>query len=249
MRRSPVTRRRWPGGLRRVDRFPAGAHGRGRRGGRSPRTGSAGSLGAASRTRIPPGSRPIRRFDAAAAFVHRPATPHTRDADPCRRRRPRTSSSPAGDYALTVRYRNRETGMYAGAPFVDEWKPLTPRLHDQRTLERQRRGRPSRRRRRSRGRRRRVRRLRRGDGPPARHPGGPVPTGWTTRRPRLEATAPSRRWTSPTRAPTRHGRAPGCRPRTSGSSPRAGPASSGGDRRCGTSRRASTGTAEPVSSC
>ena len=26
--------------------------------------------------------------------------------------------------------------MYAGAPFVDEWKPLPPRLHDLRTLER-----------------------------------------------------------------------------------------------------------------
>jgi formylglycine-generating enzyme required for sulfatase activity len=30
----------------------------------------------------------------------------------------------------------RETGMYDGAPYVDEWKPLPPRLHDQRTLER-----------------------------------------------------------------------------------------------------------------
>ena len=37
---------------------------------------------------------------------------------------------------LTVRYRGRETGMYDGAPFVDEWKPLPPRLHDLRTLER-----------------------------------------------------------------------------------------------------------------
>ena len=26
--------------------------------------------------------------------------------------------------------------MYDGAPYVDEWKPLPPRLHDQRTLER-----------------------------------------------------------------------------------------------------------------
>ncbi len=73
--------------------------------------------------------------EASAEFVHRPAervavTP--------------TSDEPAvphvvvaaGDYSCTVRYRSRETGMYAGAPFVDEWKPLTPRLHDQRTLER-----------------------------------------------------------------------------------------------------------------
>ncbi|MEO7060564.1 MAG: SUMF1/EgtB/PvdO family nonheme iron enzyme, partial [Lapillicoccus sp.] len=43
---------------------------------------------------------------------------------------------PAGDHVLTVRYRCRETGMYDGAPFVDEWKPLPPRLHDLRTLER-----------------------------------------------------------------------------------------------------------------
>jgi formylglycine-generating enzyme required for sulfatase activity len=37
---------------------------------------------------------------------------------------------------LTVRYRARETGMYQGAPYVDEWKPLPPRLHDARTLQR-----------------------------------------------------------------------------------------------------------------
>ncbi|WP_435742587.1 SUMF1/EgtB/PvdO family nonheme iron enzyme [Microbacterium sp. PMB16] len=43
---------------------------------------------------------------------------------------------PAGEHTLTVRFRMRETGMYDGAPYVDEWKPLPPRLHDQRTLER-----------------------------------------------------------------------------------------------------------------
>ncbi|NMM21988.1 MAG: formylglycine-generating enzyme family protein [Phycicoccus sp.] len=43
---------------------------------------------------------------------------------------------PAGQHVLTVRFRARETGMYDGAPYVDEWKPLPPRLHDQRTLER-----------------------------------------------------------------------------------------------------------------
>jgi hypothetical protein len=41
-----------------------------------------------------------------------------------------------GRRVLTVRFRARETGMYDGAPYVDEWKPLPPRLHDQRTLER-----------------------------------------------------------------------------------------------------------------
>ncbi|MGP4014867.1 SUMF1/EgtB/PvdO family nonheme iron enzyme [Saccharopolyspora sp. 5N708] len=44
---------------------------------------------------------------------------------------------PAGPYVLTVRYRARETGMYQGAPYVDEWKPLPPRLHDARTLQRE----------------------------------------------------------------------------------------------------------------
>ncbi|MFG6444385.1 SUMF1/EgtB/PvdO family nonheme iron enzyme [Microbacterium sp. P07] len=43
---------------------------------------------------------------------------------------------PAGEHVLTVRFRARETGMYEGGPYVDEWKPLPPRLHDQRTLER-----------------------------------------------------------------------------------------------------------------
>lgn len=45
-------------------------------------------------------------------------------------------SVPAGTHVLTVRYRARETGMYQGAPYVDEWKPLVPRLHDPRTLQR-----------------------------------------------------------------------------------------------------------------
>lgn len=44
--------------------------------------------------------------------------------------------APAGPYVLTVRHRARETGMYQGAPYVDEWKPLPPRLHDARTLQR-----------------------------------------------------------------------------------------------------------------
>ncbi|WP_324650127.1 SUMF1/EgtB/PvdO family nonheme iron enzyme [Georgenia sp. H159] len=44
---------------------------------------------------------------------------------------------PAGEHVLTVRYRARETGMYQGAPYVDEWKPLPPRLHDARTLQRE----------------------------------------------------------------------------------------------------------------
>ena len=41
-----------------------------------------------------------------------------------------------GRHVVTVRYRCRETGLYDEAPFVDEWKPLPPRLHDLRTVDR-----------------------------------------------------------------------------------------------------------------
>lgn len=44
---------------------------------------------------------------------------------------------PVGKRVLTVRYRCRETGLYDDAPFVDEWKPLPPRLHDLRTVDRE----------------------------------------------------------------------------------------------------------------
>lgn len=49
---------------------------------------------------------------------------------------PSGATVPAGTHPLTVRYRMRETGIHSDAPFVDEWKPLEPRLHDVRTLER-----------------------------------------------------------------------------------------------------------------
>lgn len=42
----------------------------------------------------------------------------------------------AGPRRLRVRYRRRETGLYGPAPFVEEWKPLPPRLHEQGRLER-----------------------------------------------------------------------------------------------------------------
>jgi formylglycine-generating enzyme required for sulfatase activity len=35
-----------------------------------------------------------------------------------------------------VRYRVRETGLYGEAPYVDEWKPLPPRLHHTATMHR-----------------------------------------------------------------------------------------------------------------
>lgn len=39
----------------------------------------------------------------------------------------------AGPRSVDVTYRRRETGFYQGAPYVEEWKPLPPRLHDDRT--------------------------------------------------------------------------------------------------------------------
>lgn len=41
---------------------------------------------------------------------------------------------PGGDIEVT--YRLRETGLYGEAPFVDEWKPLPPRLHAMATMQR-----------------------------------------------------------------------------------------------------------------
>jgi hypothetical protein len=37
---------------------------------------------------------------------------------------------------VTARFRRRETGTYGDAPYVDEWKPLPPRLHDWAVVER-----------------------------------------------------------------------------------------------------------------
>lgn len=35
----------------------------------------------------------------------------------------------AGRRTLVIQYQVRETGLYGGAPYVEEWKPLPPRLH------------------------------------------------------------------------------------------------------------------------
>ncbi len=42
----------------------------------------------------------------------------------------------SGRRELLVRHRVRETGLYGEAPYVDEWKPLPPRLHQIATLRR-----------------------------------------------------------------------------------------------------------------
>ena len=96
----------------------------------------AGRAGGRCGDAVRPGwAAPSGRTSTAlpAPPARRRRAPLTRVGGPTRRSTP---SVPAGEHVLTVRYRVRETGMYDGAPFVDEWKPLPPRLHDLRTLER-----------------------------------------------------------------------------------------------------------------
>ncbi|MCZ4302567.1 SUMF1/EgtB/PvdO family nonheme iron enzyme [Microbacterium oxydans] len=110
----------------------------------------AGGIAAAVQS---PTDVPMPAEVAAAAEALAAEVAHTDTAFPHRRARriaaprwegPRDPSESAvdsvvvsaGEYTLTVRFRMRETGMYDGAPYVDEWKPLPPRLHDARTLER-----------------------------------------------------------------------------------------------------------------
>ncbi|WP_348788348.1 SUMF1/EgtB/PvdO family nonheme iron enzyme [Leifsonia sp. NPDC080035] len=63
---------------------------------------------------------PVAAAPVAAAPVAAPAIP----ADAVR--------VAAGERELSVTFRRRETGFYQGAPYVEEWKPLPPRLHDDR---------------------------------------------------------------------------------------------------------------------
>jgi formylglycine-generating enzyme required for sulfatase activity len=44
---------------------------------------------------------------------------------------------PAAPARITAVFRRRETGTYGEAPFVEEWKPLSPRLHDLVEVERE----------------------------------------------------------------------------------------------------------------
>ena len=77
-----------------------------------------------------PDDEPDVAFPARAA-VRRPApvAPHAE---------PPTGmvAVPGGRYELTVRYRQRETGLYGETPYIDEWKPLPPRLHQPATMVR-----------------------------------------------------------------------------------------------------------------
>lgn len=67
----------------------------------------------------------------ARAAVRRPV-PHAPHAEPL----PGMVTVAAGIRELTVRYRQRETGLYDEIPYVNEWKPLPPRLHNPATLTR-----------------------------------------------------------------------------------------------------------------
>jgi hypothetical protein len=94
----------------------------------------ARGIGAAVQGWLP--ELPELPHDPDSRFPHRIATrvsPQRTTGEP----EPDAVVVPAGPYVLTVRYRARETGMYQGAPYVDEWKPLAPRLHDARTLQRE----------------------------------------------------------------------------------------------------------------
>ncbi|MFC4852329.1 SUMF1/EgtB/PvdO family nonheme iron enzyme [Actinophytocola glycyrrhizae] len=77
----------------------------------------------------------------AAAAADRGATDATFPARTAQRVRPRPSRGrprgvtvrvEGGPRTLPMTYRRRETGGYQGAPYVEEWKPLPPRLHDPR---------------------------------------------------------------------------------------------------------------------
>ncbi|MGB3438806.1 MAG: SUMF1/EgtB/PvdO family nonheme iron enzyme [Actinophytocola sp.] len=77
----------------------------------------------------------------AAAAQDPGATTTTFPARTARRVRPRpargrsrgvTVRVDGGPRTLSMTYRRRETGGYQGAPYVEEWKPLPPRLHDPR---------------------------------------------------------------------------------------------------------------------
>jgi sulfatase modifying factor 1 len=43
---------------------------------------------------------------------------------------------PSATTTLQARFRRRESGTYGDAPYIEEWKPLPPRLHDEITIER-----------------------------------------------------------------------------------------------------------------
>jgi hypothetical protein len=74
--------------------------------------------------------------DGDPAVPARAAVRRTAPRSPAIGSREGMVSVAGGPYDLLVRYRLRETGLYGEAPYVDEWKPLPPRLHQSATLRR-----------------------------------------------------------------------------------------------------------------
>ncbi|MEU7656738.1 SUMF1/EgtB/PvdO family nonheme iron enzyme [Micromonospora taraxaci] len=96
---------------------------------------------------LPAGAIAAVAAGTAAAYQHEPPTGDP--AFPAREAvRVRTPWAPrlqvpsgmvaveGGRRDLVVRHRVRETGLYGEAPYVDEWKPLPPRLHHPGTMRR-----------------------------------------------------------------------------------------------------------------
>ena len=114
--------------------------GRTRVSGRLPAGGIAAIAATPPARRPTPGPRPAPgrvAHDDDPSFPARSAerimTPWPR---PAAAPAPDAVTVPAGCHELRVRYRVRETGLYGEAPYVDEWKPLPPRLHHTGTLDR-----------------------------------------------------------------------------------------------------------------
>jgi formylglycine-generating enzyme required for sulfatase activity len=109
--------------------------------GRVPAGGIAGLL------HVPAGAEPPAGVDAlVAGNTADPAPsptpvdvpePHRVVPDPASGdRAPGAVVVAEGDRMLQVRWRQRETGLYEAAAYVDDWKPLPPRLHQLREAER-----------------------------------------------------------------------------------------------------------------
>ncbi|MFI7672710.1 SUMF1/EgtB/PvdO family nonheme iron enzyme [Actinophytocola sp. NPDC049390] len=81
-----------------------------------------------------PGLLDAAAADPGATDATFPARTASRVAPPSTSGRSRgvTVRVEGGPRTLPMTYRRRETGTYQGAPYVEEWKPLPPRLHDPR---------------------------------------------------------------------------------------------------------------------
>ncbi|MGH3358635.1 MAG: formylglycine-generating enzyme family protein, partial [Nocardioidaceae bacterium] len=76
------------------------------------------------------------RYNQDASFPRRVANRLPHGAAPVPTAPPGAVAVRGGRYELEVSYRVRETGLYGEAPYVDEWKPLPPRLHHQGRMHR-----------------------------------------------------------------------------------------------------------------